>query len=85
VLISRAFRGKPQQEPADGISGAAGPARPPLAAEALALAVVIAGATALSRSCLLYGGQPTPAPPGRPRPDQQRAPPPSAAGRRGPT
>jgi hypothetical protein len=56
-----------------------------LAAEALALAVVIAGATALSRSCLLYGGQPTPAPPGRPRPDQQRAPPPSAAGHRGPT
>ena len=46
MLTSRAFQGKPQQEPADGISGAAGPARPPLAGEALALAVVIAGATA---------------------------------------
>ena len=66
MLTSRAFQGKPQQEPADGISGAAGPARPPLAGEALALAAVIAGATALSRSCLLYGDNPHPPRPAAP-------------------
>jgi hypothetical protein len=49
-----------------------------LAGEALALAVVIASATALSRSCLLHCDN-------RTRPDQHRAPPPrrqpGAAGR----
>jgi hypothetical protein len=66
VLTSRAFRRKPHQEPADGISGAAGPARPPLAGEALALAAVIAGATALSRSCLIIGEDQHPACPDQP-------------------
>ncbi|MBV9204815.1 MAG: DMT family transporter [Actinobacteria bacterium] len=55
-----------------------------LAGEALALAVVIAGATALSRSCLLHGDNPHPPHPAPPIPASTAHPPrrqPVAAGR----
>ena len=45
-----------------------------LAGEALALAVVIAGATALSRSCLILGEDQHPPHARTPRPDPRRAP-----------